>query len=168
MKRRGWLKLGVASAALLAAGGGLLALVEPGLREARLTPAGRAVFSGVGRAMLDGSLPVDGTARQSALAGMLERVDVLVMGLPAHAQDELSQLLALLASGAGRRTLAGLSGDWSTASIPEIQEALQSMRVSGLSLRQQAYQALHDITGSAYFSDASTWGLLGYPGPMNI
>ena len=162
------MKLGIASAALLAAGGGVLALVEPGLREARLTPAGRMVFSGVGRAMLDGSLPSEGAARQAALAGMLERVDALVMGLPAHAQDELSQLLALLASDAGRRTLAGLSGDWEIASIAEIQEALQSMRVSGLSLRQQAYQALHDITGSAYFSDASTWSLLGYPGPMKI
>jgi len=162
------LKLGIASAALLAAGGGVLALLEPGLREARLTPAGRAVFSSVGRAMLDGSLPAEGAARQAALAGMLERVDALVAGLPAHAQDELSQLLALLASGAGRRTLAGLSGDWATAPIAEIQAALQSMRVSGLSLRQQAYQALHDITGSAYFSDASTWSLLGYPGPMKI
>ena len=168
MKRRGWLKLGIASAALLAAGGGVMALLEPGLREARLTSAGRAVFSGVGRAMLDGSLPTDSAARQAALTGMLERVDALILGLPAHAQDELSQLLALLASGAGRRTLAGLSGDWETASIAEIQEALQSMRVSGLSLRQQAYQALHDISGSAYFSDASTWSLLGYPGPVKI
>lgn len=126
------------------------------------------VFAGVGRAMLDGSLPSGDAPRQAALDGMLERVDALVMGLPAHAQDELSQLLALLASSAGRRTLAGLSGDWASAPIAEIQEALQSMRVSVLSLRQQAYQALHDITGSAYFSDASTWSLLGYPGPMKI
>ena len=42
------------------------------------------------------------------------------------------------------------------------------MRVSSISLRQQAYQALHDIVGGAYFSDAQTWGLLGYPGPLKI
>jgi hypothetical protein len=42
------------------------------------------------------------------------------------------------------------------------------MRVSALSLRQQAYQALHDIVGSAYFSDPRTWGILGYPGPPKI
>lgn len=168
MNRRGWLKLGIASAAVLAASGGVLALLEPGLRQARLTSAGRTVFAGVGRAMLDGSLPADGAAREAALAGMLDRVDALVMGLPAHAQAELSQLLSLLASGAGRRTLAGLSSDWTSASIADIQAALQSMRVSSLSLRQQAYQALHDITGSAYFSDVSTWSLLGYPGPMKI
>jgi len=27
---------------------------------------------------------------------------------------------------------------------------------------------LHDITGAAYFSDASTWSQLGYPGPVRI
>jgi hypothetical protein len=42
------------------------------------------------------------------------------------------------------------------------------MRVSGITLRQQAYQALHDIVGGAYFSDVGTWGLLSYPGPPKI
>ena len=168
MQRRTWLKLGLASAAVLAVGGAAVALVEPGLRDARLSAAGRAVFSGVGGAMLDGSLPAHGAARQAALAGMLERIDALVAGLPPHAQAELSQLLALLASGGGRRALAGLSQDWESAPVPDIQAALQAMRVSRISLRQQAYQALHDIAGSAYFSDASTWGMLGYPGPLKI
>ena len=40
--------------------------------------------------------------------------------------------------------------------------------VSTLSLKQQAYQALHDIVGAAYFSDPGTWALLGYPGPKMI
>lgn len=168
MQRRTWLKLGLASATVLAVGGAAMALVEPGLREARLSPAGRTVFSGVGRAMLDGSLPAQGGAREAALAGLLERIDALVAGLPPHAQAELSQLLALLASGAGRHALAGLSQDWASAPVADIQAALQAMRVSRISLRQQAYQALHDITGSAYFSDVSTWAMLGYPGPMKI
>jgi hypothetical protein len=64
--------------------------------------------------------------------------------------------------------LAGLHEPWETAPVPAIQQALQSMRVSSLSLRQQAYQALHDIAGGAYFSDARTWGLLGYPGPRQL
>ena len=168
MHRRGWLKLGLASAVVLAVGGGAAVMYQPGYASGRLTPAGREVFSGVGRAMLDGSLPVAEPARSVAIEGLLERVDQLVAGLPPHAQDELSQLLALMASGAGRRTLVGLDGAWATASVPEVQAALQSMRTSALSLRQQAYHALHDITGSAYFSDASTWGLLGYPGPVAV
>lgn len=168
MQRRSWLKLGVASAAVLALGGGALALLEPGLRQGRLAPSGRLVFTHVGRAMLEGSLPAAEPSRAAAIEGLLSRTDDLVAGLPSHAQAELSQLLALLASGAGRRALAGLSADWATASVPEIQASLQSMRTASLSLRQQAYHALHDITMGAYFSDASTWQLLGYPGPTRI
>jgi len=168
MQRRSLLALGVVSAAVLAVGGGLVAALQPGLREVRLSAGGREVFSGASRGLLDGSLPSGGAALERALEALLERIDGLIAALPPHAQSELSQLLALLASAGGRRALAGLSDPWPLASVADIQQALQGMRVSGLSLRQQAYQALHDIVGSAYFSDPQTWGLLGYPGPLKI
>jgi hypothetical protein len=168
MQRRQWLALGAVSAAVLAAGGGALAFLRPGLDGERLSPAGREVFRGVGRAMLAGSWPAQPALLRAAMEDWLGRVDVLIAGLPAHAQAELSQLLALLASGAGRAMLAGLHDAWDAAPVPVIQQALQSMRVSSVSLRQQAYQALHDIAGGAYFSDAQTWGPLGYPGPRAL
>lgn len=168
MHRRGLLTLGVVSAAALALGGGVLSLSQPGLQEGRLSQAGRAVFSGVSRGLLDGSLPAGGDALTTALDGLLGRIDTLIAGLPPHAQVELSQLLALLASAGGRLALAGLGPSWQTATVADIQRGLQAMRVSGLDLRRQSYQALHDIVGSAYFSDPSTWGLLGYPGPLKI
>jgi hypothetical protein len=161
MKRR-WLLLGALSGAVLAVGGGSLALMRPGLREGKLTESGREVFGGAARGLLDG------TARADEMASLLGRIDTLVSGLPPHAQGELSQLLALLASAPGRRTFAGLAPSWTEATVPEIQEALQSMRVSAISLRQQAYQALHDIVGAAYFSDEATWALLDYPGPKAV
>ena len=162
------LTLGVVSIAVLAVGGGLVAALRPGLREARLTTGGREVFSGASRGLLDGSLPAEGAALERALQSLLERIEGLIAALPPHAQSELSQLLALLASAGGRRALAGLADPWPLASVGDIQQALQAMRISGLSLRQQAYQALHDIVVSAYFSDPHTWGLLGYPGPLKI
>ena len=168
MQRRSLFKLGIASALLLAVAGGGLAMLEPGVRDARLSSSGRVVFGAVGRALLEGSLPAAPDAQQVAIAGLLDRIDALVAALPPHAQDELSQLLALLASGGGRRLLAGLEDDWPTASIPALQQSLQAMRVSSVALRQQAYQALHDIVGGAFFSDATTWALLGYPGPTKI
>lgn len=168
MKRRSLLTLGAVSAAALALGGGAIALLQPGLQDARLAPAGREVFAGVSRGLLEGSLPATGPALAAALEGLLARIDGVVAALPPHAQGELSQLLALLASGAGRRAVAGLSDPWAVASVADIQQSLQSMRVSAVSLRQQAYQALHDIVGGAYFSDAPTWALLGYPGPLKI
>jgi hypothetical protein len=139
-----------------------------GLRYARLTPAGKTVFQAVGNAVLEGSLPAGENQRAAAMASLLERIDGLIAGLPAHAQDELSQLLALLHSGAGRRVLAGLSEDWPAASVSQIQAALQDMRFSRLQLRRQAYQALHDIVGGAYFSEPDTWAMLGYPGPIRL
>lgn len=42
------------------------------------------------------------------------------------------------------------------------------MRLSPPALRQQAYQALHDISGSAYFSGPDTCTVLGYPGPAPL
>lgn len=168
MQRRSLLALGAVSAALLAVGGGALALLQPGLHEAKLTRGAREVFSGASRGLLDGSLPADGASLQAALDGVLQRIDGVVAALPPHAQSELSQLLAVLSSAGGRRALAGLDKPWTAASVSEIQQALQGMRVSRISLRQQAYQALHDIVGGAYFSDPPTWNLLGYPGPLKI
>jgi hypothetical protein len=168
MQRRTLLKLGAASAAVLLVAGGAAALLQPGLEGGTLSTSGREVFSAVGRAVLDKTLPADDGARQIALNGLLGRVDVLLLSLPPHAQAELSQLLALLASAAGRRALAGLAQPWHQASVTEIQQALQGMRLSKLALRQQAYAALHDITAGAYFSDPASWPLLGYPGPIKI
>lgn len=168
MRRRSLLTLGAVSAALLVLGGGTLALLRPGLHEARLSEAGREVFAGVSRALLDGVLPTNAEALAQALQGLLTRIDGVVAALVPHAQSELSQLLALLASSGGRRALAGLAEPWQSAPVTDIAQALQSMRVSAIGLRQQAYQALHDIVGGAYFSDARSWTILGYPGPPRI
>ncbi|MEO7954346.1 MAG: hypothetical protein ABIR35_09700 [Polaromonas sp.] len=168
MQRRTVLKLGMGSTALLLLAGGAAVLLQPGWHRGALSPLGREVFAAVGQAVLDKSLPAAEMARQTAIEGLLGRVDVLVRALPPHAQDELSQLLSLLGSTAGRRTLAGLGPAWADASVAEVQLALQGMRTASLALRQQAYAALHDIATGAYFADAATWPMLGYPGPLKI
>ena len=168
MQRRTLLKLGATSAALLAVVGGTVAWIQPGLERGALTPAGREVFRAIGLGVLDKTLPEQADAKEAALTALLGRIDVLISALPQHAQAELSQLLSILASGAGRRALAGLSTPWASASTPEVQAALQDMRLSSLAVRQQAYAALHDITAGAYFSEPTTWTMLGYPGPLAI
>ena len=148
--------------------GGVVAWIQPGLARGNLSPLGREVFRAVGVAVLDKTLPAQDGPREIALEGMLQRVDVLVAALPQHAQNELSQLLSLLGHPAGRLSLAGLSKPWADASLEEVQQALQAMRVSSLALRQQAYAALHEITAGAYFADPASWSLLGYPGPLKF
>lgn len=179
MQRRTLLTLGLGSAAILAlAGGGLLAsgAARPGLAPTAdatlaMSTGARSVMAAVARGVLQGSLPdaqVAPQAHQAAVDGLLARLNDLVQGLPPATQAELSQLLGLLASAPGRIGLAGLKAAWADATAAEVQAALTGMRFSSLSLRQQAYHALHDLTSSAYFSAPSTWAQLGYGGPRTI
>lgn len=96
MNRRGLLTLGIVWAAVLALGGGALALLQPGLQDGRLTGSGRTVFASLGRGLLDGSPPSGADAMRVAIDGLLFRIDALVAGLPRQAQAELSQQLRLI------------------------------------------------------------------------
>jgi hypothetical protein len=168
MQRRSLLKLGAASAALLAVAGGGLALLQPGLAQGRLTPASRGVFHAVARVVLDGSLPAAGAERDALLQAHLARLDAVLAAFPDATRAELSQLLALLVSSPGRTLLAGLHADWDAASRDELAQAMQGMRTSSLALRQQTYHALRDLTNAAFYADAAAWPLLGYPGPAAL
>ena len=168
MQRRTWLKLGIVSAAALAVVGGAAVLIQPGLERGALTATGREVFRAVATGVLDKTLPEQTGAKDAALTALLGRIDILISALPPHAQAELSQLVSILGSSAGRMALAGLNTGWRDAGVQEVQAALQSMRFSSLALRQQAYAALHDITAGAYFSEPDSWAILGYPGPLKI
>jgi len=168
LKRRTFLKLGVASAVVLAVGGGAIALMKPGLVDGKLSPAARAVMAKVGQAMLVGTLPSEPSALQASTDALLLRIDALLSGLPTFAIAELDQLLGLLISAPGRRFLVGLSSSWDAATTTEVGAALQSMRASGTELRIQAYQGLHDIVCVPYFSGEESWAVLAYPGPYAV
>jgi hypothetical protein len=169
MRRRSLLGAGLVGGAVLALGGGAaLWWHEPAWRDARLLPAGRAVMGAVASAMLDGSLPEPPALREAALDAHLLRLQEAIAVLPAPTQREIAQLLALMALPAGRLALAGLRNAWPDASLPDLQTSLQSMRESSLTLRRQVYAALHELTHAAYFADAGTWPLLGYPGPRAL
>lgn len=168
MQRRTLLKLGLASGAVLALAGGAAVLLRPGLEQGRLAPAARPLFVSVGRAILQGTLPAEPGPQARALDGMVERVDALAQNLPLPVQAELSELVGLLCTAPGRRLLADLAPGWEEARPEEVRAALDGMRFSALALRQQAYQALHEIVVGAYFSEESTWKVLGYPGPLAL
>lgn len=171
MKRRSLLKLGVGAAVVLAVAGGGLALLKPGLVDGgkKLSPSARAVFRAVALAVFDGGLlPADPAAREAALAAHLDRIDASIAGFPAAVRSELSQVLALLSSSGGRLALVGLKSDWAEASVAELQQMLESLRLSSLATRQQIYHALRDLSSIAFFTDPAHWSLVGYPGPREI
>jgi hypothetical protein len=168
MQRRTLLKLGISSAIVLAAAGGAVALLQPGLVNGKLSGPARLVLQRVAQAMLAGTLPADPTAQESALLALLERADNFIAGTPQSVQAELSQLFALLPTMAGRRGIVGLSAPWESATVAEVSAALQGMRTSGTELKLQAYLGLHDIVCAPYFSGEESWKVLGYPGPTAV
>ncbi len=168
MQRRTFLKLGIGSAIVLAAAGGAVALLQPGLVKGKLSDPARLVLRRVAQAMLAGSLPAEAAAQEASLLAYLDRADNFIAGTPDSVQAELSQLFALLPTLAGRRGIVGLSASWENATVTEVGDALQAMRASGTELKQQAYLGLHDLVCAPYFSGEESWAVLGYPGPTAV
>jgi hypothetical protein len=165
MQRRTLLKLGVGTGAVLALAGAGVALWTPGLARGRLSPDARLIARRVADAVLEGSLPPDGPAREAALDAHAARFESTVQGLPAVVRGELSDLFALLGTPPARWAITGLSTSWEKASRPEITSRLEAMRLSSMAVRQQVYHALRDLTNAAWYADPVAWGALGYPGP---
>ncbi|MGP1683410.1 MAG: hypothetical protein ACTS8S_13900, partial [Giesbergeria sp.] len=89
MQRRSLLELSLVSGVVLALAGGAAVLLQPGLEQGRLSASARELFTSLGRAILQGTLPADAQARSRALAGMVERIDALAANLPPTVQAEL-------------------------------------------------------------------------------
>ena len=168
MQRRTLLKYGFGGLVIVGLGGAGAALWRPGVSDGRLTTPGREIFTALALAILDGCLPASAIERAAGLRMHLERVDAAIDAFPRHLQAELSQLLAVLYTSAGRYGLARLGAAWRDAGVAEVQRSLERMRMSRSELRQQAYHALRDLTNAAYFADAASWACLGYPGPKAI
>lgn len=167
MKRRLFLSAAVAAAGGIAVGAGIRSW-HPGWTGSGFSePAGQLLHA-VAKAVLDGLWPVDPQAQSQAQGAHLERLAAVVAALPPATQGELSQLLALLCLAPGRWGLAGLATPWSHADKAEVAAALQRMRVSAVTARVQAYQALRELTMAAHFSAPQSWTSLGYPGPQPL
>jgi hypothetical protein len=169
MQRRTLLKLGIGSAVVLAVAGGSVALLEPGLQQGALTPRSRIILSRVAEAIIADAWPDESTLpRAAAMDALLLRIDEKLAGVTDQVSAEFSQLLTILDTAAGRRGLVGISSTWEAVEAAELATALQSMRLSRISLRQQVYQGLHDLVYAANFSGKESWTVLGYPGPVDL
>jgi hypothetical protein len=168
MQRRTLLKLGLVGGVAVAAGAGLVALVQPAREGTRLTAPARAFYAAVARGVLGGLLPAEPLAQAASLEGHLQRLEQAIAGMPPSVQQEIDELTTLAASAPGRLALIGLATPWDAASAEEVQSALQGLRHSGIALRQQVYQALRELTNAAFFADTATWALMGYAGQRPV
>jgi hypothetical protein len=166
--RRSFLKIGVAGAITLAAGGAIYRLAHPPAADTpfKLDGPARAVLAAVIPAMLDGVLPAEPAARAAAIEDATARTQAAILGLPLATQKEVRDLFGLLALAPARRWLAGVSGSWEQADPQQVAAFLQSWRTHRLGLQQTGYMALHDLILGPWYAEPSAWQAIGYPGPL--
>lgn len=166
VSRRSFLKIGVAGACTLAAGGALYRLAyPPAASRFALDGKALAVLHAIIPAVLGPALPTEAEAHAVALTAASQRVCDAVLGLPLATQKEVQDLFGLLALGPARRLLAGVRGDWEQADPSQVAAFLQNWRTHSLQTLQVAYHALHDLILGAWYADPSSWEAIGYPGP---
>jgi hypothetical protein len=165
--RRQFLKVGLASGAVLAGAGWLYlrggAAPAPGLQW--LDARGRAIVAALAPVVLDGALPEEAQARARALAEVVAAFDRAVSGLSPAVQDEIRQLFALLGIAAGRFIVAGVRSAWAEATPDEVAAFLRRWRASRWDLLRAGCQALTQLLVAAWYGNADSWARIGYPGP---
>ena len=166
--RRSFLRIGVAGAIALAAGGAIYRWSRPATTPNKFVLEGDAwtVLAAVIPAMLGPVLPADPVARAAAAQATAGRVRDAVRGLPLATQKEVQDLFGLLALGPARRLLAGVAGGWAQADVDQVERFLQGWRTHRFATLQVAYMALHDLIIGAWYAEPSTWAEIGYPGPL--
>jgi hypothetical protein len=165
--RRTFLKAGLLSAAVLAAGGGWYRHTHPAPPHGFvLDGEARAALDAIVAAVLSGALPDTPAEQAKTIAATTARVHQTILGLPLTAQQEVQDLFGLLAFGPARRLLTGIPDGWAKAQQADVAACLQDWRVHRLSLLRSAYAALHDLVLGAWYSDPAHWDAIGYPGPL--
>jgi hypothetical protein len=169
--RRGFLKYGLAGAALLAVGGGTWL----GTRRTVPTPGLTGPFTvltleeaSIFLELSDRLLPPRPGFPSPLDVDLPRRIDALVALMNEDSQKEVRQLVGLF-----ENALAGLLLDGQlktfTASTPEQQDArIRAWQQSRYKVRRTGYKALKKIVYSSYYGARETWKALGYPGPPPI
>ena len=171
--RRDFLKVGTAGALVLATarlGRGQSTRTLGGASNdgAALDASAREILTAIVPVILAGALPAEEPARARRIAATIEGVDRAVAGLPAHAREDLRGLFGLLGFGPSRWLFAGVRQPWREARDAEVSAFLERWRTSDWALKQQAYQAFHELIFATYYANPESWLAIGYPGPPRL
>lgn len=166
MKRRSFLKKGLAGGALLALGGAGLGLF-PGRRLASPAQALRVLDDRAFQVMvaIAGRVVPLPSADPVAIA---HNVDLALSRAAPEAQSDMVKLLGLF-----ENALPGLLLDGRTAPFtrlgPEAQDrALERWRDSRLVLRRGGYHAVRRLCLAAWYGERAAWASLRYGGPPDL
>lgn len=166
-KRRWFLKTALVTSTALGAFGGWT-YWNRGISNGVLTEQGRDIFKAVARAVLANVLPADKAQREAKLEQQMGRLDEVIRSMPTSSQIELAGLLGALANAPTRWLLTGLSKPWTEASVQDINQALNTMRLHSQVPQLVSYHVLRDVTCLAFFSTPDNWSIAAYPGPLDL
>jgi hypothetical protein len=161
--------------AFLQAGALLLAAARFADRPARAASRYRfldeghaPIIAALAPVILAGALPTEPVARAQATTAVVEAFDRAVSGLAVAVQQEIAELLSLLALAPARFAFAGLWTPIPHATSAEIDAMLVGLRTSRFELRRSAYLALTQLLQASWYGQPPSWGAIGYPGPPEL
>jgi hypothetical protein len=168
LPRRSLLKLGLAGVpALLLAGVGVAAVPT---RLVALPPSGLRVLShaeySVLAAIVDRICPPLGEGAPGASARDVART---LDNELAHLDAEIGAAFKILLTAFENGLVGALFGErlrpFTRLAPPDQDVVLAAWRSSSVGARRTAFKILKSMTAAVYFSEASTWQRIGYPGP---
>jgi len=166
MRRRRFLQVGMAGAALLALARWIdtAAAAPPGAYRF-LDSRGVKSVAALVPVVLAGALPSDEAARRAAIAEVVVAFDRAVSGLSIPVQQEMGELFHFLHAAPLRAAFAGLWQPLDESTPAQVSEFLLRWRDSRFDLQRASYRALTQLIQAAWYGNASSWRSIGYPGP---
>lgn len=171
IRRRTFLKAGIAGSVLLLAGRWLptawaAAADAPALRY--LGSADVVVLRRVIPIMLAGALPDAAGQRATALEEVVQGIDLGIHYQPPAVRAEIAELFGLLTGTVTRALVAGVWSSWDKASTEDVQEFLAGWRDSRFALLRSGYLGLNQLIVGSWYSNPRSWARIGYGGPPKL
>jgi len=169
LERRTFLKIGLSGAAMLAVGGiGLgirsSVLVEPSGPLHCLTPRQYSIFSAIADCIIS---PTEAMPQIQDL-GVVEQIDDMLRHVHPADRGQILQVLALLENALSGFILDGRFQTFTATSREARVRILEGWRTSRLSVKQQAFVALHGLCVAAYWGHPDAYIFAGYSGPPDF
>ena len=167
--RRQFLKVGLASAGLLAAVRFLdRAEAAPAPNHRVLDATAVVTVAALVPIVLDGSLPEEPEARARAIRETVDGFDRAVSGLSLAVQKEVDQLFGVLRFAPTRLAFTGLWTSIEESPPEEVAAFLTRWRHSRFEIQRAGYQALTQLILAAWYDNPVSWSVIGYPGPPKL
>lgn len=167
--RRQFIKVGIASAAVLATVRWLeRPQAAPATHFRFLDAAAVVTVSALAPIVLEGSLPQEIQARARAIREVAEAFDRAVAGLSPIVQKEVDQLFGVLRFGPSRLAFTGLWAPLEESPPEEVAAFLLRWRRSRFEIQRAGYQALTQLIQASWYDNPASWAAISYPGPPRL